>query len=91
MRIVDAGHNTVAGMRGSWAGAMGQMQFMPSTLIKYGVDADGDGRINMMSSLPDIFSSAANYLTTHYVVASAIGLMQFDWALRGDQHNLKMA
>ena len=63
MRIVDAGHNTVAGMRGSWAGAMGQMQFMPSTFIKYGVDADGDGRINMMSSLPDIFSSAANYLT----------------------------
>ena len=62
MRIVDAGHNTVAGMRGSWAGAMGHMQFMPSTLLKYGVDADGDGKINIWTSLPDAFSSAANYL-----------------------------
>jgi lytic murein transglycosylase len=62
MRIVDAGHNDVAGMRGSWAGAMGHMQFMPSTLLKHGVDADGDGRINIWSSLPDAFSSAANYL-----------------------------
>lgn len=62
MRVVDAGHNTVAGMRGSWAGAMGHMQFMPSTLLKYGVDADADGRINIWTSLPDAFSSAANYL-----------------------------
>jgi membrane-bound lytic murein transglycosylase B len=62
MRIVDAKHNTVAGMRGSWAGAMGHMQFMPSTLLKYGVDADGDGRINVWTSLPDTFASAANYL-----------------------------
>ncbi|MES2501256.1 MAG: lytic murein transglycosylase, partial [Pseudomonadota bacterium] len=63
MRIVDAGHNTVSGMRGSWAGASGHMQFMPSTLLKYGVDADMDGRINIWTSLPDAFSSAANYLS----------------------------
>ena len=62
MRIIDAGHNSVAGMRGSWAGAMGQMQFMPSTMLKHGVDADGDGRINIWTSLPDAFASAANYL-----------------------------
>ena len=62
MRIVDAGHNTVSSMRGSWAGAMGNMQFMPSTLLKYGVDADDDGRINIWTSLPDSFASAANYL-----------------------------
>ena len=62
MRIVDAGHNTVAGMRGSWAGAMGNMQFMPSTMLKHGVDADGDGHINIWTSLPDSFASAANYL-----------------------------
>ena len=62
MRIVDAGHNNVAGLRGSWAGAMGNMQFMPSTLLKYGVDADDDGRINIWTSLPDSFASAANYL-----------------------------
>ncbi len=62
MRIIDAGHNNVAGMRGSWAGAMGHMQFMPSTLLKHGVDADADGRINIWTSLPDAFASAANYL-----------------------------
>ena len=62
MRIVDAGHNDVAGLRGSWAGAMGHMQFMPSTFIKYGVDADFDGKINIWNSLPDVFASAANYL-----------------------------
>ena len=62
MRIIDAGHNNAAGMRGSWAGAMGHMQFMPSTLLKHGVDADGDGRINIWISLPDAFASAANYL-----------------------------
>ena len=62
MRIIDEGHNNVAGMRGSWAGAMGHMQFMPSTLLKHGVDADGNGRINIWTSLPDAFASAANYL-----------------------------
>ena len=62
MRIIDAGHNNVAGMRGSWAGATGHMQFMPSTLLQHGVDADGDGRINIWTSLPDAFASAANYL-----------------------------
>jgi membrane-bound lytic murein transglycosylase B len=62
MRIVDAGHNSVVGMRGSWAGAMGHMQFMPSTLLKHGVDADADGRVNIWTSLPDSFASAANYL-----------------------------
>ncbi len=62
MRIVDAKHNTVDGMRGSWAGAMGHMQFMPSTFIKHGVDADFDGKINIWNSLPDAFASAANYL-----------------------------
>jgi membrane-bound lytic murein transglycosylase B len=62
MRIVDAGHNNVAGMRGSWAGAMGHMQFMPSTFIKHGVDADFDGKINIWNSLPDALASAANYL-----------------------------
>ena len=62
MRIVDDGHNTVPNLKGSWAGAMGHMQFMPSTMLKYGVDADGDGRINLSTSLDDAFASAANYL-----------------------------
>ena len=62
MRIIDAGHNNVEAMRGSWAGATGQMQFMPSTMLNHGIDADGDGRINIWTSLPDAFASAANYL-----------------------------
>jgi membrane-bound lytic murein transglycosylase B len=63
MRIIDAGHNDVEGMRGSWAGASGHMQFMPSTFIAYAVDADGDGRSDIWNSLPDAFSSASNYLS----------------------------
>ena len=62
MRIIDAKHNTIDGMRGSWAGAMGHMQFMPSTFMQHGVDADFDGKINIWNSLPDAFASAANYL-----------------------------
>ncbi|MFM9835653.1 MAG: lytic murein transglycosylase [Methylophilaceae bacterium] len=64
MRAVDAGYSTVAGLRGSWAGAMGHMQFMPSTLMQHGVDADGDGHISITKSLPDAFASAANYLSS---------------------------
>ncbi len=62
MQIIEAEHVNVAALRGSWAGAMGHMQFMPSTMLKYGVDADGDGRINLFTSLNDAFASAANYL-----------------------------
>ncbi len=47
---------------GSWAGAMGHMQFMPTALKQYGVDGDGDGKLNVWQSLPDAFTSAANYL-----------------------------
>ncbi len=51
-------------LHGSWAGAMGHMQFMPTTLITYGVDGDGDGdgKLDVWGSLPDALTSAANYL-----------------------------
>ena len=62
LRIIDAGHVAAIDMNGSWAGAMGQMQFMPSTFRAYAVDADGDARINLWGSLPDAMHSAANYL-----------------------------
>lgn len=62
LAIVDEGHIGVDRMRGSWAGAMGQMQFMPSTFNGYAVDADGDGRKDLWGTLPDAFASAANYL-----------------------------
>ncbi len=62
LRIIDAGHVSALGMRGSWAGAMGHMQFMPSTFRAYAVDGDGDGRIDVWQSLPDAMYSAAHYL-----------------------------
>ncbi len=62
LAILEAGHITPEAMKGSWAGAMGQLQFMPSTFIAYAVDADGDGRKDLWRSLPDAFASAANYL-----------------------------
>jgi membrane-bound lytic murein transglycosylase B len=49
-------------MRGSWAGAMGHTQFMPSTWREHAVDGDGDGRIDLWNSIPDALTSAANYL-----------------------------
>jgi membrane-bound lytic murein transglycosylase B len=63
LRIIDEGHIAADAMTGSWAGAMGQCQFMPSTFASYAVDGDGDGRIDIWNSLPDIFASAANYLS----------------------------
>jgi membrane-bound lytic murein transglycosylase B len=62
LRIADAGHIPLSRMKGSWAGAMGQAQFMPSTFSHYAVDADGDGRIDIWHSVPDVLGSAANYL-----------------------------
>jgi membrane-bound lytic murein transglycosylase B len=62
LRILAMNHMTREQMRGSWAGAMGNMQFMPSTFMKWGVDRDGNGRIDLWTSLPDSFASAANFL-----------------------------
>jgi membrane-bound lytic murein transglycosylase B len=53
-----------ADAEGSWAGAFGQMQFIPSTFRAYAVDFDGDGRRDLWNSLPDIFATAANYLSS---------------------------
>lgn len=63
LQILDKGHIDAAAMTGSWAGAMGQCQFMPSTFSNYAVDGDGDGRIDIWKSLPDVLSSAAHYLS----------------------------
>ena len=64
LAIIQAGHITPDKMIGSWAGAMGNMQFMPSTFRAYAVDGDGDGRIDVWNSLPDAFASAAHYLSS---------------------------
>lgn len=62
LKILDAGDISLARMKGSWAGAMGPFQFMPSSYRNFAVDADGDGRIDMWGSVPDALASAANYL-----------------------------
>ncbi|HEX5079969.1 MAG TPA: lytic murein transglycosylase [Geminicoccaceae bacterium] len=62
LRILDEGNVEVDAMLGSWAGAMGQSQFMPSSYLRNAVDYDGDGRRDIWSSLPDVFASIANYL-----------------------------
>ncbi|MBP78758.1 MAG: lytic transglycosylase [Deltaproteobacteria bacterium] len=62
LKIIDEGHISSADMTGSWAGAMGQLQFMPTIFDSYAIDGDGDGRVDIWNSLPDIFYSAANFL-----------------------------
>ena len=62
LEIIDQGHIAADDMIGSWAGAMGQNQFMPSSFHAYAVDHDGDGEKNIWGSLPDVFASTANYL-----------------------------
>jgi len=63
LKIIDDGHIAVDNMSGSWAGAMGQLQFLPSVFARYGIDGDNDGKIDIWNSLPDIFHSAANFLS----------------------------
>lgn len=65
LKIVSEGHKSASDMTGSWAGAMGQCQFMPSSFLMYAKDGNGDGRKDIWSTLPDVFASAANYLSRH--------------------------
>jgi len=97
LTIIDAGHVSAIDMNGSWAGAMGHMQFMPSTFRAYAVDGDGDGRIDLWHSLPDAMNSAANYLhragwRTGEPVALEVRLpANFDWRIARVAHRLPIA
>ena len=62
LRIVSDGHIAPNAMVGSWAGAMGHTQFMPSSFMRYAVDYNGDGRKDIWNSVPDALGSTANYL-----------------------------
>ncbi len=61
-RILQDGHISLEDMKGSWAGAMGQCQFMPSSFLRLAVDYDRDGRKDIWKTPADVFASAANYL-----------------------------
>jgi membrane-bound lytic murein transglycosylase B len=62
LQILQQDHIDRSEMVGSWAGAMGQTQFMPSSFLKYAVDGNRDGRRDIWSSVPDALASTANYL-----------------------------
>lgn len=62
MRIMQDGHITRDKMVSSWAGAMGQSQFMPSNVVDYAIDFSGDGRMDIWTNVPDVLGSTANYL-----------------------------
>src|ERR1700730_14555409 len=61
-QIVERGYMSPAQMRGAWAGEIGQTQFLPSSYLKYAVDYDGNGRRDLIHSVPDVLASTANYL-----------------------------
>ncbi|MEZ8142196.1 lytic transglycosylase [Enterovibrio norvegicus FF-33] len=62
LTILQEGHIAPSDMKGSWAGAMGQCQFMPSSFISFAADGNNDGKKDIWTSKPDVFASSANYL-----------------------------
>ena len=64
LKIVDRGDLTPSEMVGSWAGELGQTQFLPTHYFTYAVDYDGDGRRDLLHSAPDVIGSTANYIAT---------------------------
>jgi membrane-bound lytic murein transglycosylase B len=71
LEILNRGDIEMSRLKGSWAGAMGQPQFMPSSYLEYAQDYDGDGRRDIWNSPADIFASIANYLRGHGWVAGS--------------------
>jgi membrane-bound lytic murein transglycosylase B len=65
LEILNRGDIEIDRLKGSWAGALGQPQFMPSSYLKYAQDFDGDGRRDIWSSQADVFASVAYYLQQH--------------------------
>lgn len=65
LEIVNRGDIELENLKGSWAGALGQPQFMPSSYLRFAQDFDGDGRKDIWASTPDVFASVAYYLQQH--------------------------
>ncbi len=65
LQILEKGYMDLAGMKTSWAGALGQPQFLPSSYLKFAVDFDGDGKRDIWNSVPDTLASIANYLNQY--------------------------
>ena len=65
LSIIQRGDMSPAQLRGGWAGEIGQAQFLASSYLKFAVDFDGDGRRNLIRSVPDVLASIANFLRAH--------------------------
>ncbi|WP_217534642.1 lytic murein transglycosylase [Vibrio metschnikovii] len=91
LQILQQGHITVDEMKGSWAGAMGQCQFMPSSFLAFAADGDGDGKKDIWDTKADVFASTANYLSKsgwddRYTWGRQVKIpANFDKALEGRQ------
>lgn len=92
LKILQNGYATRDQLKGSWAGAMGQTQFIPTTYLVYAVDHGGDGQRNIWSDLDDVFASTANYLSASKYARGApwgfeVALPDgFDYALADADH-----
>jgi lytic murein transglycosylase len=64
LKVIDRGDLSASEMRGPWAGELGQLQFLPSHYFDYGVDFDGNGRVDLLGSVPDVLASGANMLAS---------------------------
>jgi len=90
LKIIQNGYASRNQLRGSWAGAMGHTQFIPTTYLSYAIDHDGDGRRDIWSNLGDVFASTANYLSvSKYASGNRWGTEVmlpdgFDYSLAGD-------
>ncbi len=95
VKIIDQGHIAAAEMKGSWAGAVGQMQFMPSVFLKHATDADGDQKADLWKSTEDALTSAAIYLKRSGWQAGQPWLQEvilpksFDYALADGKQDFK--
>jgi lytic murein transglycosylase len=89
LKILQRGDLPLRDLKGAYAGEIGQTQFLPSSYIKYGVDFDGDGRVDLRHSVPDVLASTANLLKTNGWKAGAPfteGTENFTVALREWNH-----
>lgn len=97
LKILQNGYASRAQLKGSWAGAMGQTQFIPTTYLSYAVDHDGDGVRDLWSNLGDVFASTANYLSASkyaagYKWGTEVTLPAgFDYALAGTGYRKPVA
>lgn len=97
LTILEQGHISQDKFIGSWAGAMGQVQFMPTSYLNYAVDYDGDGKKDIWNTPGDVFASAANYLKTegwdnrHIWGRQVTVPKDFDMALAGIKQQKSLA